>query len=341
MRASRAIELGLIFTCFAGVLAGAPVIAHAQVSARAPMTRDEIAALARVYIAISRARDSAEVQLGQPGNRAPEAQQLVWQTLRTNIAGIQQRAGISADDYRRKTYVLSTNDEVRRTFDVIVADLTGVPMRGSEPPPSPGGRGRGTDLTGAMPDGAPATHIAHVAVAFRDTPEGAGLLTVAVAEARVAAQHATLAARDLNSLIWMQMHTNHVVHAIDPTVVTTGPGRGYGLKKASAGVATHIELAAKAEGASPNVVAHAVHIAASARNTAERAEKILALAAQVQAATSATDAAPLVSQIASLADQLVKGADLNADAKIGWENGEGGLQQAQDHVSMMLVAERK
>jgi hypothetical protein len=106
-------------------------------------------------------------------------------------------------------------------------------------------------------------------------------------------------------------------------------------------VATHIELAAKAQGASPKVVAHSVHIATSARNTVQRADQIVALAKQIQAATSATDAAALVSQMVSQCDQLMAGADTNGDGRITWEAGEGGLQQVQQHVNLMLAAETK
>jgi len=162
-----------------------------------------------------------------------------------------------------------------------------------------------------------------------------------MAEARTAAQHAQLAGRQPGNLDYMKVHAGHVINAIDPGIVAAGPGLGYGLKKAATGVVTHIELAAGAPGASPNVILHAKHIATSARNTLQRAEQILALAQQIRAATSATEAVALVSQMASLADQLIVGADANADGKITWDVGEGGLQHADEHVKLMLAAEMK
>jgi hypothetical protein len=131
-----------------------------------------------------------------------------------------------------------------------------------------------------------------------------------------------------------------VIHALDPTIVTSGPGQGYGLKKAATGVAAHIELAAKAPGASPNVVMHSTHVATAARSAATRADQIIELARQVQAATAAEAAAKLMNQIASLCDQLTAGADVNGDGRIGWADGEGGLQQAQEHVTLMLAGEK-
>ena len=135
----------------------------------------------------------------------------------------------------------------------------------------------------------------------------------------------------------MKTHAGHVINALDPTVVTAGPGLGYGLKKAATGIAMHIDLAAKAAGASPNVVTHAKHIATSANNVVTRADQLLAIAKQVQAATDAPAAAALVSQMISLSQQLMAGVDTNGDGQITWE--EGGLQQAQEHVNLMLAGE--
>lgn len=192
----------------------------------------------------------------------------------------------------------------------------------------------------AVPAGPAGVHIGHVVNGFGDTPNRQGLLTTAMAEARIAAQHATLAMRQPGNLEYMKTHAGHVINAIDPTLVAAGPGLKYGLRKAALGVATHIELAAGAQGASPNVIAHSRHVAMSARNTVARADQLLALAQKVQTATSATEAAALVSQMASLADQLIAGADANADGKITWEQGEGGLQQCDEHMTLMLAGER-
>jgi hypothetical protein len=67
---------------------------------------------------------------------------------------------------------------------------------------------------------------------------------------------------------------------------------------------------------------------------------VIALARRIQASTSAADAAPLAAQLATLTEQLVSGVDLNKDGKVGWDQGEGGLQQAQDHANLMLAAEK-
>lgn len=182
-------------------------------------------------------------------------------------------------------------------------------------------------------------HIGHVATAFGATPDGAGLLPTAQAEAAIAAQHAGLAARDPANLDAMKTHTGHVLHALDPTAQESGPGRGYGVKAATEAIVAHIEMAAQVEGVSQNVTTHSSHIATSARNTLERVDRGIALAREIQASTSAPAAAALVGQLQALVDQLVAGVDANADGQIGWQSGEGGLAQVEQHVNLLRRGE--
>jgi len=183
------------------------------------------------------------------------------------------------------------------------------------------------------------THMGHVADGFRGTPEGQGLLPTAIAEAEIAARHAGLAARDPSNLEAMQNHTRHVLHAIDPSTVESGPGLGYGVKPAATGVSRHIELAASAEGASENVSTHATHVSTAAGNVVTRSDRIIELGNQILAATSASDAAPLLEELNAVAQQLIPGTDANGDGRTGWQEGEGGLEQAQTHMGLMQRGE--
>lgn len=296
------------------------------------LTKDEINSLARVFIAISNAQDSTNKLRTQARNKTKSAQAQFQEQFMAQRAEILHHAGMTDSEYEHKTYILATDNDVRHTFDSVVAVITGVPTPGQV---------IATGKTNIpVPAGPVGAHIGHVINGFSDTPDGMGLLPAAQAEAKIAAQHATLAARDLNNLVMMQTHAGHVIHALDPTIVTMGPGRGYGMKKAALAAANHIELAAKAQGASQNVIMHATHIAAASRAAADRADEVIAIAQKIQAAKTAAEAAALVNQMVPLADQLIKGVDTNADGKIGWEKPEGGLQQADEHVKLMLASEK-
>jgi hypothetical protein len=325
----------LFALAFAAASVAAPLSAqvtdHAHDAPASKLSKDELTALAKVQLAIMAAHDSIGVQMSLPGNKKAQVQEELQDKVRTQVAGILQRAGMTEHDYQAKTFIVSTDPESRKAFDTIVAQLTGAPLPGQLPPANA--------IVANLPAGQVGIHIGHVVNSFNDTPNAMGLLPLATAEANVAAQHALLAARAATNLDQMKLHAGHVINAIDPTIVTAGPGRGYGLKRAATGVATHIELAAKATGASQNVITHSNHIATSAKNTVTRADSMLAIAKRIQAATTVEEAAKLVNQLASLAPQLMAGMDANGDGRITWE--EGGLQTAQDHMNLMLQAEPK
>ena len=326
----------VIATLAAGSTASVRAQNPPPVQSPPPMSRDEIVAFAKVHIAVSATHDSIDAQLAQPGNKKDEAQRQLQEKLVAQVQEILHHNGMTDAEYRRKTFLVSTNGAVRKTFDSVVAALTGVPTPGQAPAVA-AGRGGPPPVTN-LPPGAVCTHIGHVVNGFSDTPNGMGLLPVAMAEARTAVTHAGLAARQPGNLDYMKLHAGHVINALDPTVIPTGPGLGYGVKKAATGVATHIELAAKAAGASPNVILHANHVATAARNTVKRADSLLVIAKMLQASTSAADAAALVSQMVSLANQLTAGYDVNNDGTITWD--EGGLQHCQEHINLMLAGEK-
>ena len=202
-----------------------------------------------------------------------------------------------------------------------------------------GGASNGVVLGAGQATSMVHTHIGHVMTKFQGTPNEQGLLPTALAEAKIAAQHAALAAKTPDNLDAMKLHAGHIIHAVDPSVEMKGPGLGYGVKRAAAGAAQHIQLAAKVEGASKNVQTHSAHVAASANNVVTRADEIVALAQKIRAAISPADAAALVSQLNMLAQELVAGMDANKDGRVTWEPTEGGLQQAQQHMELLVKGE--
>jgi len=165
------------------------------------------------------------------------------------------------------------------------------------------------------------THIGHVASGFGRTPDGAGLLPTALAEAATAIQHIDLAWRDTSNLDWMQTHAAHVLHAVDPSQIEEGPGLGFGVLAAAEGIAQHIELAAGSDGASDAVQTYATHVAMAARAVADRAAQIAALAVQMESASDYTSGEGLTGQMRLLAD---------------WA---GGLEQVERWMGLMTAAE--
>ncbi|MCZ6916018.1 MAG: hypothetical protein O7I93_04495 [Gemmatimonadetes bacterium] len=182
------------------------------------------------------------------------------------------------------------------------------------------------------------THMGHVADGFGDTPDGAGLLPTAVAEAEIAAQHAGLAA-GAGDLAGMKRHIAHVLNAIDPTVEASGPGKGYGVLKAAKGAATHIRLAAGADEASDNVKTHANHVGTAADNVAKWAERVVELGNQIKATDDAAAAAEMVAEVQEITQAILSGTDANDDGRTSWGENEGGLEQATFHMDLMKRGE--
>jgi len=194
--------------------------------------------------------------------------------------------------------------------------------------------------TAAQEANAVHAHIGYVMTAFNDTPRQLGLLPTAEAEAKIIAQHAALAAKSTADLDTMKLHVRHILHAIDPTLTENkGPGLGYGLKKAVAAATYHIEMASKDKDASQNVKTHAAHVIASNTNTIRRADELIDLAQRLLNSSAVSEAATLVGQINAVAAALIPGVDANKDGRVGWELGEGGLQQAQMHMALMQKGE--
>jgi len=174
---------------------------------------------------------------------------------------------------------------------------------------------------------------------WKDTPSTQGFLPVAVADAKVAAIHAGYMQKSPDNLDSIKLHAGHVLNALDPSIEPKGPGSGYGVKRAAAGALQHLQLAAKSEGASKNVLTHAGHVTASLEDVVQWTDAAVATAQKIRAATTATAAAPLVAELIQQIAAINAGMDANKDGKIGWQTGEGGLEQAQMHMGFMMKGE--
>lgn len=184
------------------------------------------------------------------------------------------------------------------------------------------------------------THVHHVSVTFRGTPGDMGLLPTAVAEGEIALRHAELAAGDPADLAAMQRHAGHVLHALDPSAVEDGgPGRGYGAIHAAERTAHYIGLAAASDGASEAVRTHAEHIETAARSAVDAGTAAVELAGEILATDDAAVAAELLEELVERADAMLNGLDADGDGRIGWQEGEGGLAQAAQHLQLLRRAE--
>jgi len=194
----------------------------------------------------------------------------------------------------------------------------------------------------AMPTAARAqahAHIGHVATSWGDTPDHAGLLTTAEAEARIALQHAELAAKSAGNLDAIKMHTGHVMHAIDPSSRDGGPGLGYGLIKAAEGARDHIGYAAASDDASDAVKLHSKHIEASLTDVVNWSEDAMDICDMIMETQDADNAAKLAGDLRDTLNSIVNGTDEDGDGSISWQEGEGGLAQARMHLNLMMKAE--
>jgi hypothetical protein len=182
-------------------------------------------------------------------------------------------------------------------------------------------------------------HVLHVTDAFASAPGGQALLRIALAEGEIATLHAELAVEAINGVEDVRLHVAHMLHALDPAVVFEGPGLGYGMRRATEEALLHVEMAAESAGASESLRIHASHVAASLRGALDRAEAMVELARDVQRATSSAAAAPLLGRLSELGAGLVAGRDLDGDGLVGWQNGEGGLRQAGQHMTLLKRGE--
>jgi hypothetical protein len=181
------------------------------------------------------------------------------------------------------------------------------------------------------------THIGHVLDSFNGTPDNMGLLPTAMAEAKIAADHAGFAAK-ATTLPMIQTHAGHVINAIDPTIVAQGPGKGYGVKKAAQGVAQHATFAANASNANDMVKMHAMHVSTAANNVVAMADDVVGIAQKIRMSTSLDEAKMLAAEMQTKAEQLTTGVDVDKNGQISWNKPEGGLAQAMQHMNFMKAA---
>ncbi len=295
----------------------------------------ELKAYAETQLAIAVVLDSSGKALAQVKNKTPQAQIEMQKNRQQLVAAALSKRGLTEAEFERRRFIVSTDTRARYQLDSMVAAMTGQPLPGRV-------------VAVASPEAGPPMSLTMMAVGYigtryLDTPDKSGLIAMGMTEAKVAVQHAGFMTRAPQTLQALKMHAGHVLHAIDPTTMptATAPGKGYGLKRAMDGVIMYAEFAAANAGASANVKTHSAHVIAAARNTLKRTDAVIAMARRIQTASSVEDGSKLVGELQSLCEELVAGSDINHDGKTVWGEGEGGMQQAQDHLTLLIAGEKK
>jgi hypothetical protein len=263
---------------------------------------------------------------------AAAAQQTFTGRLSDSTCGGSHQANRSSDTDRECLFAC-----INRLAKYVLVDANGEgkPIANQDAAGLPLYAGRPVKLTGewngdaivvAKVEPIPAhLHLGHVMTNWRDTPGTRGFLPVAIDEARVAALHAALAVKSagLQKIDDVKLHAGHVLNALDPAVQPTGPGAGYGVRKAAAGALQHLDFAARAEGATSNITTHAAQVSSALSNVLQWVDQAVAVGQSVRAATDAAKAALAAADLAALVQRI----------------NDDGLQQAQIHMGLILKAE--
>jgi hypothetical protein len=256
------------------------------------------------------------------------AQQTFTGRVSDSKCGMSHRSKTGTDSDRQcllscieslEKYVLVDRDNT--VIPIANQDATGLPLYAARPVRITGER-KGDAIVVGRIEAIPAhLHLLHVMTNWRDTPGGRGFLPVAIDEARVAVEHARLAARAA-SLDDIHLHAGHVVHALDPAVQPNGPGAGYGVKKGIGGAIQHLGLAMSADGATDDMTAKASVAVASLSQIASLVDQAIAAARNTQSAADSAAAARL---------------SLELDTSIRRINSD--LQQALAQMNLILKPE--
>jgi hypothetical protein len=172
------------------------------------------------------------------------------------------------------------------------------------------------------------------------TGDGKGYLPMAEAEVQTALIQATLALRKPDDLAHLQAQARAAQHAIDPSRIKEGPGRGFGVRKAAEGVVSYVTAAGKSPDASEKIRSYSRRVAVSAENVIVRADRITDLLGKVERMKTAKNAARVMHLVRRMCQEILLGKDTNKDGEVSWKKHEGGLAQAKRYTTVMLRLEK-
>lgn len=161
-------------------------------------------------------------------------------------------------------------------------------------------------------------------------PARQGLLYMAMQDAEIAVQNARYAVV-ADEPAAAKNRINNMLHAIDPsfpgtpTVTASGitafwPGKGFGLRRAVAGIADQARAVGSRHAAREQVAAQAGQVASCAEGMLERVDRAASLGQQALAAGGAAEMAPLLAEIDRLTRTVLEGPAAQADAACSLED---------------------
>lgn len=165
-----------------------------------------------------------------------------------------------------------------------------------------------------------------------------GLFDVARTEAAIARRHTQAALRETD-LATMKTQVAAAVNAIDPGLVASGPGLGTGLRPALLEAVDQLLAVQRAQPQDPDVALRATAASVAGQTALMRTDEALQEARDALAAQSTSEAIPALVRLDTLLARVVAGQDADGDGEIGWNLGEGGIQQAWSFTRQMAIAE--
>jgi hypothetical protein len=167
------------------------------------------------------------------------------------------------------------------------------------------------------------------------TPGGKGLLPVAIAEARAALAEAVRAEKASGDAKAMRQSGAAVVHVINPSLQPSGPGLGYGLRRAVLELIAQIEAVTTADRK-----ADAAQLMPRAMNPAREAlqatEALMVAAQRLAVASSVEEATTLSRHVRELAGEVLAGANVTP-GQPRTTRGLGGLYAVQSNLAILML----
>lgn len=149
-------------------------------------------------------------------------------------------------------------------------------------------------------------HIGHTTAGWADTPDRAGLLTVAEREAELAAEHSRRAFQAGRNPEEMKRHIGYVLHAMDPALEPAGPGTGYGFIRAMEGAADHVRFAADSADASKNLKDSVLGLESAASRIRQGAKVGVALCQEIRRTSKPEDLVSLAEELRNQSDTILR-----------------------------------